>query len=78
MLNTFIMDENTKNKLKKEGLEYAEKITKESVECIFNLIEIIIKDSQNKIDDLFLGILNPLKALVIEYVDNIDGEKSNV
>ena len=23
------MDENTKNKLKKEGLEYAEKITKE-------------------------------------------------
>ena len=55
-----------------------EKITKESVECIFNLIEIIIKDSQNKIDDLFLGILNPLKALVIEYVDNIDGEKSNV
>ena len=42
------------------------------------MLGLFINQERSKIDDLFLGILNPLKALVIEYVDNIDGEKSNV
>lgn len=67
------MKEDTKQKLKQEGLKYAETLTTESVECIFNLINIIIEDSENKIDDMFLSILSTLKSIVLQYVDKIDG-----
>ncbi len=67
------MQEETKQKLKQEGLKYAENLTTESVECVFNLLDIIIKDSENKIDDMFLGVLEPLKTILLQYVDKIDG-----
>ena len=67
------MEENTKQKLKQEGLKYSETLTAESVDCIFNLLEIIIKDSENKIDDMLLSVLEPLKAIILQYVDKIDG-----
>lgn len=67
------MEDNTKQKLKQEGLKYAETLTAESVDCIFNLLEIIIKDSENKIDDMLLSVLEPLKAIILQYVDKIDG-----
>lgn len=68
------MNENTKQEVKKEGLQLAEKVVKESIETTFTILDLIIKDSANKIDDLILPALPSLKALAIKYAEKIDGE----
>lgn len=57
--------------VKKEALIMAEKATRDIVDGVFKLIEVAVKDSENKIDDMILGVLPTLKNIVISYVDKI-------
>ena len=66
------MKEETKKALKEVGLESLENVTKEAVEDIFKCLEIIIKDSDNKIDDMILPALPVLKEKLLILVDKID------
>ena len=66
------MKEETKKALKEVGLESLENVTKEAVEDVFKCLEIIIKDSDNKIDDMILPALPVLKEKLLIFVDKID------
>lgn len=66
------MKEETKKALKEVGLESLENVTKEAVEDVFKCLEIIIKDSDNKIDDMILPALPVLKEKLLILVDKID------
>lgn len=53
-------------------LQHAESLTKETIECLFEIIEIIVDDSDSKTDDIVLKPMLPmLKQLVLTYVDQI-------
>lgn len=52
----------------------AEKLSKEVVEDIFCVIDIYIKASANKIDDLILIFLPKVKEFILKYVDKISEE----
>ena len=66
------MKEETKKALKEVGLESLENVTKEAVEDVFKCLEIIIKDSDNKIDDMILPVLPVLKEKLLILVNKID------
>ena len=66
------MKEETKKALKEVGLESLENVTKEAVEDVFKWFEIIIKDSDNKIDDMILPALPILKEKLLILIDKID------
>lgn len=67
------MNEETKQKLKEEGLNLAEKVVTEAVNCVFNIITVIIKDSKNQVDDMLLPMIGKAKEIVLEYVNKING-----
>lgn len=55
----------------------AEKLTKEVVENLFCIIDIYVRASVNKIDDLVLLFLPKVKEFVLKYVDKIGGGNDN-
>ena len=63
------MKEETKERLKDLGLEYAEILTETTIDALFEIIEILVQDSDNKIDDMILPALPTLK---LELAENID------
>ena len=65
------MNEETKKELKELGLTNLELITKESVEAVFKAIEIIVKDTENKIDDMVIPAIPFIKEKLLELVDKI-------
>lgn len=65
------MNEKTKQELKELGLSELEIISKEGIEAIFRAIEIIITNSENKIDDIVLSALPFVKSKLIELVEKI-------
>lgn len=69
-----IKDE-TKEKLKAVGLKYAETLSAEAVEALFEIIHVLIEDSETKIDDMFLPAIDSLKPIILEFVDMIDKEE---
>jgi len=70
------MEEQMKDSLKDVTLQHVETIAIDAVEYAFALIEVAAKTSENKIDDMFLPLLNTLKPKVIELCGKIykDGE----
>lgn len=66
------MKEETKEQLKGLGLETLETISKEGVESLFKVIEIIVQDTDNKIDDMILPVLPVIKAKLLELVEEIN------
>jgi hypothetical protein len=65
------MNEETKEILKNLGLEKLEIITKEGVDALFIALELIVKDTENKFDDMIIPALPLLKAKLLELVDKI-------
>ena len=65
------MNEEIKKELKDLGLEHLELITKETVEAVFKAIQLIVEDTENKVDDMIIPALPFLKEKVLEYVDKI-------
>ena len=66
------MNEETKQALKTLGLEKLETLTKESVDAIFKAIELIVVDSENKIDDMILPVLPFIKSRILDLVEKIN------
>ena len=66
------MKEETKQRLKDLGLEYAEILTETTIDALFEIIEILVQDSDNKIDDMILPALPTLKSKLLELAENID------
>lgn len=68
------MKDETKQELKELGLEGLEDVTRDAVDVVFKALEIVIKDSDNKIDDMILPALPVLKEKLLLLVDKIDGK----
>lgn len=68
------MKDETKQELKELGLDGLENVTRDAVDLVFKALEVIIKDSENKIDDMILPALPVLKEKLLLLVDKIDGK----
>lgn len=68
------MKDETKQELKELGLDGLENVTRDAVDLVFKALEVIIKDSENKIDDMILPTLPILKEKLLLLVDKIDGK----
>ena len=66
------MNDETKEALKTLGLSKLETITKEGVEAVFKAIELIVADSENKIDDMILPVLPFIKSKLLDLVEKIN------
>lgn len=67
------MDDKMKEALIECCKKHGEIVTEKVVDFAYDLIETAINTSENKIDDMFLSIINSTKPIVLEYVDKIDG-----
>lgn len=65
------MKEETKKQLLELGLTELEFLTKEGVEALFKALELIVKDTENKVDDMVLPALPFLKEKLLELVSKI-------
>ena len=68
------MKDETKQELKELGLDGLENVTRDAVDVVFKALEVVIKDSENKIDDMVLPALPVLKEKLLLLVDKIDGK----
>jgi len=60
--------------LKDDGLDVAEDAAGKLVNVVFSWMEDAALASENKYDDMAIGLLKPLKAYVMSQVDKIDGK----
>lgn len=60
-----------KEQAKQELLGLAETVSTEAVKSVFRLCELVIKDSDNKFDDMLLPALPKLQDVVLGFVDKI-------
>lgn len=65
------LSENFKEQAKQELLGLAENVSNDAADTIFNLIELAIKDSKNKFDDMLLPAIPKLREVVKSYIDEI-------
>lgn len=70
------INDETKAQLKEIGLKYAETISTEAVEAFFEIIHVLVKDSDTQIDDMFLPAIDALKPVILEFVDMINKEEN--
>ena len=68
------LSDEAKEKIKAELLKTGEAISREAIDLTFNIIEIVIKDTENKFDDTVLPFLPSLKDFVLSYIDKISEE----
>ena len=61
-------------KIRKELLKTGEIVSKDAVDMVFTLIEIVVKDTDNKIDDVVLTFLPKIKDYVNQLLDGISDE----
>lgn len=66
-----------KEELKNVSLKYGEEGTKLAIEYVFELINVAVEKSENKIDDAFLLALNSLKPFTLALAEKIykEGEE---
>lgn len=66
-----------KEELKKVSLKYGEEGTKLAIEYVFELINVAVEKSENKLDDAFLPTLNSLKPVALALAEQIykEGEE---
>ena len=65
------MTDEMKNKIKNVSLDYGEQGTKLAINYVFDLIKVVVEETENKVDDTFLPILLSLKPIVESYADKI-------
>ena len=68
------MNEELKPQIEKKLLKLAETVSRESVDVLFEIAEIVAKDTENKIDDMVIPVLPVLKKAVLKYIDTISDE----
>lgn len=64
-----------KNDLKQEGLEYAEDVTVETIEHVFNFAKTALSKSGNVMLTALIPILTPIENYLLGLADGIDGQK---
>lgn len=64
-----------KEDLKQEGLEYAEDITIETIEHVFNFAKTALNKSGNAMLTALIPILTPIENYLLGLADQIDGQK---
>ena len=62
------------DRLKENGLDLAEDAAKEIVEVVIQFIIDSAQGSDNKVDDILVGLLLSAKPWVMEQIDKIDNE----
>lgn len=62
-------------KLKKVGLDVAERHLTLAVDDIYALAQVLVEDSANPLDDSLLEGLKLFKSTLKDYVDKLDGEE---
>ena len=70
---TKLTDE-AKEQIKAELLKTGEVVSKEAIEMVFTLIEIVVKDTENKFDDMILPVVPAIKEYVLKLLDGISKE----
>lgn len=65
------LTEDAKAQIKAELLKCGEEVAKDAVDTIFDLIEIVVKDTDNKIDDTVLLALPAIRKYVDKLLDGI-------
>lgn len=68
------LSDDFKNQAKDILLNLAEDVAEDSVKAVFDLTELAIKESPNKIDDMALVLLPKLEQIVLAYVEKIHDE----
>lgn len=68
------LTEEAKEQIKAELLKTGEVVSKEAVEMVFKLIEIVVKDTENKFDDMILPVVPAIKEYVLKLLDGISEE----
>jgi len=69
-----MMDDKMKKTLVECCKKHGEILTEGVVEFAYDLVNVAIETSTNKIDDAFLPVINATKPIVLSYVDKIDEE----
>jgi TRAP-type C4-dicarboxylate transport system substrate-binding protein len=62
-------------KLKDKGMDIAEDAAKDVIEAVFETAEEVVKETENKYDDLLMAAFPAAKAALLELADKIDGEE---
>ena len=60
-----------KEELKNVALKYGEQGAELAIEFAFELLNVAVKESENKIDDAFLPTLNSLKPFALSLAEQI-------
>ena len=68
------LTEEAKEQIKAELLKTGEVVSKEAIEMVFTLIEIVVKDTENKFDDMILPVVPAIKEYVLKLLDGISKE----
>ena len=61
--------------LKKNGLNIAEDTAILAVKSIFKAIPEIVKETENKVDDLLIPLISVVEPSILKLLDKIDGEE---
>lgn len=65
-----------KEELKQVALKYGEKGAELAIDFVFELINVAVAESENKIDDAFLPALNSLKPFTLALAEKIYNEEN--
>jgi hypothetical protein len=65
-------------KFKEAALQVAENGARDIVEVVFEAAELLAKESENKVDDMFLAFLPLAKPMVMDLIDKIYVEEEEV
>ena len=68
------LTDEAKEQIKAELLKTGEVVSKEAIEMVFTLIEIVVKDTENKFDDMILPVVPAIKEYVLKLLDGISEE----
>jgi len=68
------MSEELKPQITAKLLKLAENVSKDTVDVLFEIADIVIDDTENKIDDVVKPFLPKIKEAVLAYIDRISDE----
>jgi hypothetical protein len=61
--------------LKQNGLDLAEDTAKMAVKAVFKVLPEIVKETENKMDDILIPLISVVEKPVMELLDKIDGQE---
>lgn len=65
------MSEELKPKITAKLLKLAENVSKDTVDVLFEIADIVVDDTENKIDDMVKPFLPKIKEAILVYIEKI-------